>query len=409
MKLTKATVEVANLPENGQRFLWDDELKGFGVRLTPTAKTYVVQARVAGITRRITLGKHGVLTAQEARKRALKELAGMSQGTDPAKEKRATKARVVTLEQVVTAYLKDRRGLKASTRAEIEKHLKVSFGEWAGLPIVDITRDMALARFRKLSDRSQAQANQAFRCLRAWINYATGAYQVSGKPLITDNPVKAISDSKMWHHIKPRTGKIPLDKIGMAWAEIQRQRTAPEQNAIGRTIADVVLFLMVTGARFGEAAELTWDRVDLDGATWHLPDPKNRTPITRPLPKVAADMLRDRPHDGDFVFPGRSGGHVRELRGLLVKISGLIGADVRAHDLRRTFRAIATECRVEYWKIKLLMGHRIGQDVTISHYTETSDLRYLQEDIERIGNWITSQAAPGEAVNNVLPFRARRA
>lgn len=70
MKLTKKAIENTPFPEAGQTFLWDDDLKGFGIRLTPTARTYVAQARVKGKTRRVSLGKHGVITLQQARKRA---------------------------------------------------------------------------------------------------------------------------------------------------------------------------------------------------------------------------------------------------------------------------------------------------------------------------------------------------
>ena len=46
MKLTKKTVEDLPLPGSGQQLIWDSELKGFGVRLTPGGKMYIIQARV---------------------------------------------------------------------------------------------------------------------------------------------------------------------------------------------------------------------------------------------------------------------------------------------------------------------------------------------------------------------------
>jgi len=185
MELKKDVIESTELPAKGQVFLWDDELKGFGVRLTPNARTYIVQARVKGKTRRVTLGKHGVLTLQQARKRAIKELSKMLEGVDPTKEKKRAEAQAVTLEQLISAYVKDRRNLKESSRADIHKHLKTSFSDWAKKPIISITREKATIRFRELSDRSPAQANQAFRVLRALFNYAIGAYQADGVPIIS--------------------------------------------------------------------------------------------------------------------------------------------------------------------------------------------------------------------------------
>ena len=155
MKLTKNIVENAKLPAKGQSFLWDSETRGFGVRLTPTARTYVAQARVNGATRRVTIGKHGILTVQEARKEAIKELAKMLKGKDPVIEKKRAVAQSVTLKQVVTAYLKDRRSLKDSSKADILKHLNNAFSDWADKPIISITRDKALTRFRELATRGQ--------------------------------------------------------------------------------------------------------------------------------------------------------------------------------------------------------------------------------------------------------------
>jgi len=402
MKLTKNIVENKKLPTKGQAFLWDSETRGFGVRLTPTARTYVAQARVNGVTRRVTLGKHGILTVQGARKKAIKELVKMLEGKDPVVEKKRALAQSVTLKQVVTAYLKDRRSLKDSSKADILKHLNNAFSDWADKPIASITRDMALTRFRELSDKGPAQANQAFRNLRAFFNYAIGAYRADGKPTIAENPVKAISDLKMWNHITPRSGRIPLDKIGVAWNELQRLRAAPEQTNISRTLADAVTFLLLTGARLGEMGRLTWEQVNIDEKYWTLPDPKNRTPITFPLSNATLDIVINRPRESRFIFPARTEtGHVREARSVIKRISEAIGVHVTAHDLRRTFRAVAGECGVDFWKTKLLMGHKISGDVTITHYTETSDLRYLSGEINVIGDWITQQGIIAEADNVV--------
>jgi integrase len=404
MKLTKDKIEGVLLPKKGQKFVWDSETRGFGLRLTPTTRTYVVQARINGITRRVSLGKHGILTVQEARKKAIRELSKMLDGKDPVIEKKRAVAQSVTLGEVVEAYLSDRRSLKESSKADILKHLNNAFSDWADKPISSITRDMALTRFRELSDKGPAQANQAYRNLRAWFNYAIGAYRADGKPTIAENPVKAISDLKMWNHVKPRSGRIPLDKVGIAWNELQRLRAEPFQTDIGRTLADAVTFLMLTGARFSEMSSLTWEQVNIEEKSWTLPDPKNRTEITFPLSGVTIDILKNRPQDSKFIFPSRTKtGHVGEVRNTMKKISKAVGVHITAHDLRRTFRAIAGECGVDFWKTKLLMGHKISGDVTIMHYTETDDLRYLSDEINIIGDWITQQGAIAKS-DNVVPF-----
>ena len=79
-------------------------------------------------------------------------------------------------------------------------------------------------RFRELSERSAAQANQAFRILRALLNYARAAYRPGDKPLMIENPVKIISEAKLWNRVEPRSGQIPLNKIGIAWNVLQKNQ-----------------------------------------------------------------------------------------------------------------------------------------------------------------------------------------
>ncbi|MCX5823475.1 MAG: tyrosine-type recombinase/integrase, partial [Deltaproteobacteria bacterium] len=212
---------------------------------------------------------------------------------------------------------------------------------------------------------------------------------------------------KLWNRIQARSGRIPTDKIGIAWNVIQELRNAPDQSKIGETLADAVSFLLLTGARWSEAAALTWDQVDLKEGWWHLQDPKNRKPLTVPMPKAAVEILERRDKTNPFIFPARSGaGHISEARGVLEKVSAAVGVRVSPHDLRRTFRAVSGECGVEFWKAKLLMGHKISGDVTISHYTETSDLRYLAPESNLIANWIVRQGVIA-ASNNVIQIPSK--
>jgi integrase len=403
-RLTKDTVDEMPFPVGCQVIVWDEDLAGFGLRLSPSKKTYIAQGRVrgTGATRRVSLGEHGVLTPQQARKRAKKELSAMLEGSDPSQEKKRAKIESVTLRRVAEAYLEDRRDLKPSSRADIKKHLKGSFADWADRPFIDITREKVMTRFKELSDRSAAQGNQAFRILRALLNYSRGKYRHGYEPILRENPVKVLSDTKTWNRVKFRSGRIPTDRIGAVWNLLQGLRTSPEQTRIGQTSADAVCFLLLTGCRWSEMSELTWDWVSLEGGFWYLPDPKNRQPITFPLSEPAVRILSECPRKGTYVFPARSGdGHIHDARGIFEKISSLADTRITAHDLRRTFRAVAGEVGVEFWKTKLLMGHKISGDVTISHYTEKSDLRYLSSEINIIAGWIESKGAKAMKENIV--------
>lgn len=407
MKLTKKVIDELPFPD-GQQLIWDDELKNFGLRISRNKKTYIVQGRVHGKTRRVSLGEHGVITLQDARKKAKQTLSSMLSGLDPVEEKKRDNAHALTLRDIANVYLADRRELKESSRNDINKHLKTSFSTWADRPAIGITRDKVGKRFAELTDRSPAQANQAFRILRALFNFARGKYQVNDKPIFTENPVYVLSDTKVWNKVKARSGKIPVKKIGAAWNVLMSLREAQDKPTISRTLSDAVSFLLLTGCRWSEMAELTWDRVNLEDLSWFIPDPKNRNPVTFPLSEMAGKILEDRPRTGKYVFPSRvikddEEQHIVDARGIFEKLSESCGVRVTAHDLRRTFRAIAGECGIELWKTKLLMNHKLTGDVTITHYTETSDLRYLSAEVNLISKWIDRQSKIA-AAGNVVPF-----
>ena len=392
--LTKKFIGKLENPEKNPVYVWDTELKGFGIKLNPTSMIFIVQARVNGKTRRYSIGEYGTWTVDQARKKAQNVLVNMANGIDPNQEKRAEIIKSKTLEEVQKDYLKDR-DLKPSSIRDYNKHLNGIFKKWKDQPIANINRDEVMRLFRKASESSKAQANQAFRLLRALFNYAIEAYRPGGKPTITENPVNVLSGAKMWHNVKEKSRRIPNDLVGKAWNHLERLRKDFIVSHSARSMADAVAFCFLTGARWGEVQTLTWDNVNLKNETWHIDDPKNRNSITLPLSSQAKKILeeRQRIEDNDYVFSSSKSetGYIGPGRYITDKIADKIGILISPHDLRRTFRAIAGECGIELWKTKLLMNHKLNQDVTISAYTETSDLRYLKDDIQKIGDWIERQ------------------
>ncbi|MBN9249582.1 MAG: DUF4102 domain-containing protein, partial [Mesorhizobium sp.] len=87
-KITKTTVDAAK-PGKVRYFVWDTELKGFGLLVLPSGvKSYLFQYRTPeGRTRRATIGKHGAFTAEEARAKADDLRRAVNKGGDPLNEK----------------------------------------------------------------------------------------------------------------------------------------------------------------------------------------------------------------------------------------------------------------------------------------------------------------------------------
>lgn len=409
-KLTKSVVEKLKPPEKGQRLVWDTETRGFGLRITPGAKVYICQGRVNGNVCRVKIGEHGTFTVDNARKKARSYLQDMAEGIHPNKEKKRKEVESITLEQVAEDYKRDRE-LKESTLKDIDKRINGPLSPWKDRPIVSITRDDVMQLFRDLSERGKAGANLSFRIARALFNYAIEAYRPDGTPIITENPVNVLSGTKMWHSVPPKNRRIPLDKIGVAWNYLESLRADPATTMAAQSIVDAVSFALLTGARWGEVSGLTWDRVDLHAGTWYIPDPKNKQPVTLPLSTQAQALLQDRPRYNDHVFCSNKSktGHIGPSRFITDRIGELIGTEISSHDLRRTFRSIAAELGIELWRTKLLLNHRLNNDVTIASYTEKFDLEYLRPDIEKIGAWIERQGQLAQAGNVVDISSKRRA
>lgn len=398
-KLTKNYIDKITPPENGYVLHWDEQDRGFGVRVTKDGKrTYVAQGRINGKEARITIGAHGIFTPDQARDAAREHLRSMRMGIDPRAVAKERAAESVTLRHVADAYKRDR-PLKESSKSEIERHVTTTFEAWLKKPITSITREAVTKRFNEMKTKglrgngpAPAQANQSFAVLRALFNYAIREYRKpNGTAIITDNPVEVLY--KKWTPLKPRTSRIPENKAGAVWAALQEWRRVAYNRDTLASI-DLVIFLILTGARIGEASALTWDRVNFEENWWYIPDPKNSNPVWLPLSKQANELLttRQRIRGSNFVFSswGKCG-HIRDPRDTMKKVSEIAGTKITPHDLRRTYTTIGVAiCGIDIHKIELLTNH-VPRGVTARHYLETSHLQYLLPEAQKIGDWFEGE------------------
>lgn len=429
-RLTKEFIDKVTPPEKGNKVYWDDELKGFGLRVTAAGKkVFIVMGRVQGEQVGITIGPFGVWTVDLARKGevgkgpdgkrivlkvgAKQLLEDMQAGIDPRAARKKKEVSEVTLRKVADDYLARPGKLKESSKSEIERHVATTFEAWANKPISAITEDDCRKRYNELLTKglrgkapAPGQANQAFSVLRALINFASRQYKQNGVPVINHNPVTALKDH--WVQLQPRTTFIDAKKVGAVWHML----TTAQAQAYNRdTLASIelVMFLLLTGARKEEACALTWDRVNLDEGWWHIPDPKNKNPVWLPLSSQAAALLKNRPRvkGSKFVFSSwGKAGHIKDPRDTMHKVSEVAGLHLSLHDLRRTFTATGFQnCGVDLFKLELLTNH-VPKGVTARHYLETSRLEYLLPEVQRIGDWIEAQgkaAAAAVAIEETAP------
>lgn len=431
LKLTKTNIDrVAKSGGKADVLYWDTETKGFGLRVTPTGKTtFIAQGRVGGVgaAARITVGPYGVFSPDQARDAAKEHLRNMELGIDPRDVKRQDEAMKVSLRAIADDYMGRPGKLKQSSKDTIERHVVTTFKAWEHLPVVSITEDMCRARYKEIAEKglhgereggSPGQANQAFDILRALLNYASRQFRRGdGKPLIQHNPTEVLGDHRV--KLKPRSGRyIPKEKVGEAWHVLATAQAEAGYDA-KRTACDLVMFLLLTGARIDEAASLRWDHVQIvdepSECRWRITERKRGDDVWMPLSTQAVALLKGRqPTKGNphvFASDGKKR-YMDQPRGTLAKVAEVAGQHLSAHDMRRTFTNVALgACRIEKFRTDLLTGHKPkNEDVTSNHYLDISNLTWLHPEAQMIGDWIEHQgmiAAAKATGANVVPLPQR--
>lgn len=392
IKLTKTIVDKLDaIPGKPQSFFRDESLKGFALRITASGvKSFIVETRINGKVKRVTLGKYGVLTVEEARKQARSLLGSVARGEDPIAEKKTKKVEALTLRDVFRDYLKTRKDLKPKTKYDYEKVLGEVMPDWLDKQLINITREMIAKRhLQHGTNTSKARANNGMRVLRAIFNFAMFEYHTSdGLPIITINPVKYLSHTRAWYRIDRKQTVIKSHQLS-AWYQgvIRLVENDNYRNAL--LWHDYFLLLLFTGMRKMEAASLKWDDIDLISKTITLQDTKNHEVHTLPMSDFVYELMerRSRNKTSEFVFPAESKtGYIYEPKKAVNRVVELSGVTFTLHDLRRTFATIADSLDLPAYALKRLLNHKMNNDVTAGYIMK--DVERLRKPMQRIANFI---------------------
>ncbi len=366
-----------------QVFYRDSELTGFGLKITSAGtKVYIVEVRVGGKPKRITLGRHGALTPEQARRQAQVLLGEIALGKDPAKEKRERRVKGVTLVDAYRDYLTTRRNLKPNTLHDYKRCIEVTLSEWLNRPLTEITKDMVEQKHRELGKTSPARANNTMRVLRAIFNFAQEQYEDSqGRPVLSVNPVSRLSKNRSWYDIKRRQTLLTPTQL-KPWYEASLLLNQ-------ETTRDYLHFLLFTGLRRSEAAQLTWDDVNFDERSFIIPETKNSEQHHLPMSDFLEELLRRRHLAAEkiWVFPSPlTAGPLKEPRTAITKMTEHCGITFTLHDLRRTFITIAESLDIPAYALKRLLNHKFSNDVTAGYIVPSTER--LREPMQRITDFI---------------------
>ncbi|WP_133129949.1 tyrosine-type recombinase/integrase [Legionella yabuuchiae] len=402
IKLTKTIVDkLEAIPGKPQSFFRDESLKGFALRITANGvKSFIVETRINGKVKRMTLGKYGVLTVEEARKQARSMLGSVARGEDPVAEKKARKVEAMTLRDVFKDYLKIRKDLKPRTRYDYEKVLGEVVSDWLDKPLVSITREMISKRhLQHGASNSKARANNAMRVLRALFNFAMNQYYTSdGQPIITMNPIKYLGHTKAWYRVDRKQTVIKSHQLADWYQGVIR---LVEQDNYRNALLwhDYFLLLLFTGMRKMEAASLRWEDVDLKLRTITLQDTKNHEIHTLPMPDFIYELMERRSRDktSKYVFPANSKtGYIYDPKKAVKRVVELSGVSFTLHDLRRTFATIADSIDLPAYALKRLLNHKMNNDVTAGYIMK--DVERLRKPMQQISNFLLKHMLQKEEI-----------
>ncbi len=401
-KFTRARIDDLSLPTNKkQEYHFDTVVQGLGVCIgAGGTKTYFAENRLNGKKRRITIGRHGAFVPDTARERARELLVDMAKGIDHNVVKAGHRAKATSLATVFEEFKRARK-LKSTTTRVYTSTLTRCFTDWLDKPITDISKDMVEQRYHKLlnSDWQRgtsgvAQAHQAMRTLRGVLNFAAAKYEDSnGKSILPENPVRRLSQLKIWRPVGNRESIIQPTQL-KEWCKA----VIKLDNDIVR---DYLLLCVFTGLRRNEATQLKWNDIDFDAKTLKIPaeNSKNGLEHRLPLSTFLIELLKERNkikkvdkygNLNPYVFYGDGAtGHLVEIKRNINKVADLSGIKFMTHDLRRTFLTIAEMLDIPHYALKKLANHKTT-DIT-GRYIQ-ADVERLREPMQRITDYIMSKA-----------------
>jgi integrase len=383
MKLTETSVAKLK-PQEKRAHFYDDDLTGFGVRVTPEGrKSFFWFAKVNDYPRFRALGEFPAVTVAEARTDA-KTFAGIAaewkrsgfEGDDPfEKKKRSELTSVPTFRELVEAYITnhinspdedERANHPDKAEYQVRWTVKRHFGEWSDRKLDEITVEDVLAVKNACGTRRYL-ANRAVELIRTLYNWSSEKRDAKINFWKAANPAVDVETFKE----APRKRFLEPDEL-LRFNNALKKETHQD-------LKDFLTLAITTGARRSDIFSARWQDVQWERLIWTVPYPKNGESYNVQLLPAALEVLKRRrreiPDTATYIFPGvGETGHLGELRRpwnefrRRAKLSNF-----RLHDIRHTNASYAAIAGVPLQTIKEQLGHKSLQSTQVySHLLDES-------------------------------------
>jgi integrase len=402
LKITKRVVDAAE-PRATRYIIFDRDVRGFGLRVSPSgAKSYIFEYRPGAGGRsvakqRVTIGRAGDLTPDEARRRAETLRASVKLGDDPQAAKTAAR-KAITVKDLAERFLAEHAGAKRreSTHESYEIVLRRHVLPKLGSRKANSVTHADIAALHLSMKKTPYQANRTVAVLGSMYSFAIKRGVVAGET----NPARRIEKFRE----ERRERFLTLEEIerlgavleiaateGIEWVEPSGPASRHRPKAATRTViaapaVAAIRLLLLTGARLREILDLTWSDVDLSRGLLLLPASKTGRK-TIYLGRDAVAVFASLERLGPYVIPGDHPNRPRsDLKRPWAAISRAAGLeDVRLHDLRHTFASYGAGGGLGLPVIGKLLGH--SQPATTARYAHL-DASPLHSAADRIGREI---------------------
>ena len=386
-KVSKRSVDALRADHRDAVF-WDRDLPGFGVRVHRTGrKSYVVQTRGPAGLKRVTIGRHGEVTPEEARKYAREIIDRIKRGMVPTPDEApAPELTVADLaERCMRAHVAVNcsAGTMKNYRNAIDGYIVPELG---ALPLSAVDRAEVSALHYRLRSTPH-QANRVIKVLSKMLSLA----EAWGVVPPGTNPCKAVRlyrEGKRERFLR----EDEYRRLGRVLDEAQAE------GSLGPHGIAAIRLLLLTGCRRDEIVTLRWDDVDRAAGELRLRETKSGArmiPLTPAVEEVLAEIPRV-PGNPWVIAGAKAGSHMANIDKVWRRLREQAGLeDVRIHDLRHSYASRALALGESITMIGRLLGHtKVGTTARYAHLARDTE----RASAARVGGSIGIDIMPEDAV-----------
>lgn len=435
MRIGKREIDALTCPPGKKdKLFFDDDLPGFCLRVTHTGtKVFLFEYRFGEVIRRMTIGRYGAITPQQARRIAQEARGQVAGGFDPVSERRAQKAKVAQVEAerrqqaaskafTLGKLVEDWQaiGLSASRsqhRTEGPRALRTALAAQLKAPAEDLTPATVQRTIDAIVKAHPAAARRLRDYGRTAFNWAMARGSVTANPFLA-----VVIEAK----------EISRDRVLTA-AELREAWLTSAQ--LGEPFAAFFRLVMLTLQRRGEVAGMRWPEFAPDFSTWTIPAEraKNGKAHIVHLSEPARAILKAIPRHTDrngqpnplvFTTGGRTAisGFSRaqdrwrvkilEARAKAVRKAGKVQPEAekqvtwRLHDLRRTGVTVLAEQGFPPHVADRILNHVQGAIGGVAAVYQRAE--FLPERAAALDAWAAHLVGLSDATSNRGPPLGRQ-